>query len=440
MNPVLAERIGLRVAARSNGHLVLHLRHRLTCQRRLVHDGTALQDQAIARNREVLVLVRRALVLGAFLGLVWPLRHQRHDVAGQQVLDGFLHPLKLPVNVHVETFGTHAAQRRHGLQALESSRSLEAKDSHQRECSVLPVGVQHPQRRAKELENRQRSGQLLLVQLHESWPGQIEHVCAKLVLGLLYQAFLLKAAGSGVLAPFQVDRATDQADAICVGIARQLRVVLPGLYDLVHLVLEGKVVLQGDLGLLHLANGGLALVRLRRQPHEGPSAYSLCGLEQACSLEADRPMTHQVEEDVRADRQEDQSASPSPREQFRGQRFLIDLELRLLGLLAALEGDAFVLGRQGLLLERSLLLLQRPRVGLASGFVPEFQRHAVQRDDHRADHIPLPRRPLQDADVRQRRGAAQLHRGQAPGRRRRAASTPSPRCAGASANRAKIAT
>mmetsp|Transcript_14786 Transcript_14786/g.44426 ORF Transcript_14786/g.44426 Transcript_14786/m.44426 type:complete len:216 (+) Transcript_14786:3434-4081(+) len=214
----------------------------------------------------MLVGVRRLLVYGlpVLALLLRLLGAEGHDVTREQVLDGPLLPPELPVHVHVVGLRAHAPQRRHGLQPLEGGRSLEAEDRHEREAGVLPVGVQHPQGSGCELEDGKRRHELLLEEVHECGPRELEDVGAVLVLRQLDLGVGLEALGAHVLRPPQVRRAMDQADAPRPLLtAYEVRVLHVCRYALVGLVLEGEVELQGHLRLLYLADVGRALVGVR---------------------------------------------------------------------------------------------------------------------------------------------------------------------------------
>mmetsp|Transcript_18395 Transcript_18395/g.64622 ORF Transcript_18395/g.64622 Transcript_18395/m.64622 type:complete len:1055 (+) Transcript_18395:1510-4674(+) len=365
VDTVLAEGIDRDALVRDVSQFVLHLGHRLASKSRLVDDRTALEQQTIARHDDVLVASvffhLRALCLR-----FRTLDHERHDVARQQFLDRPLFPFALPEHVDIVALRAHAAQLGHRLQSLESSRSFEAEDGQQREASVLPIRVKHPQRRAAKLENGQGCHELLLEQIHERRPGKLEDIRAEPVLSLFDLGGGLNPARTPVLAPAEVRGAADEAHAGATAVAQQLLGdLLVGVDHLVHLVLEGEVESQRHFGFRDHADGCLALVGMGRDPCKAAKLETIGRFEKDGGLEANRPMAHQVEKDVHGDGEESEGTSPRIRQQLRRQGFLIDLEFRLLAvLLSALEAYALLLELSGLLLQGPFLLSQSPLVGL----------------------------------------------------------------------------
>mmetsp|Transcript_28822 Transcript_28822/g.82551 ORF Transcript_28822/g.82551 Transcript_28822/m.82551 type:complete len:274 (-) Transcript_28822:517-1338(-) len=267
MDLVLSEGIHLDRTVRSRGQSILHLGHGLTGQCGLVDDGAAVQQQAVAGHGEVGLLGRLRLL--ALLLRLWLFRHEGDDVPWQQLLNRPLLPRGLTVHVHGEALGAHPAQRCHRLQALESGRCLESEDGQKCEAGVFPVGVQHPQGCAEELEDRQGRHELFLVQLPERRPGELEDVRAVLVLRDLDLPVAREPARLLVVLPPQVRGALDQPHAVRAAVAvDEVGVLLVRLDHLVALVLEGEGELERDLRLLQPADVRLSLVGVWREPHE----------------------------------------------------------------------------------------------------------------------------------------------------------------------------
>mmetsp|Transcript_33399 Transcript_33399/g.92251 ORF Transcript_33399/g.92251 Transcript_33399/m.92251 type:complete len:236 (+) Transcript_33399:3225-3932(+) len=196
MDPVLAESVHPFRVVGSSWECVLHLRHRFASEGRLVHDRRAFEEEAVARHDDVLVRICRfrfpvcalrsgALRRGALGSRSFGLALERDDVPWQQVLDRFFLPRALPKHEDVVALRPHAAESGNRLQALESRGGLKAKDGQKGEACVFPVRVEHPERGAKELEDRKRRHELFFEELEESRPGELEHVGAEHVLSQL---------------------------------------------------------------------------------------------------------------------------------------------------------------------------------------------------------------------------------------------------------------
>jgi len=90
---------------------------------------------------------------------------KEHDVARIQIVCHSRLPNAIPVNPNGLWRLPHGSQSLHVLQSLHNDGSLEEKEHSEVEQAIIPVLVEEPEKRAKQLEYEEWGDHMLLVEV-----------------------------------------------------------------------------------------------------------------------------------------------------------------------------------------------------------------------------------------------------------------------------------
>mmetsp|Transcript_27226 Transcript_27226/g.79347 ORF Transcript_27226/g.79347 Transcript_27226/m.79347 type:complete len:226 (+) Transcript_27226:687-1364(+) len=195
----------------------------------------------------------------------------------------------------------HTAQGAEGLESLEHGRGLKGHDGEEREDRVLPVLVQHPENRAKDLEDGDWRQQLLLEEFRDLGCRNPKHVPPILLLAVLHLHFT-ESPSKGVGPHGEVHGAGHNhhgpvlfasANRVPLGI---LVIQSAGIHKLVALPLKVEAQTSGGGGELDGADRRLAPVLLGQHEDKAALLHLLRGLIERKGLERHEPMAQQKEE------------------------------------------------------------------------------------------------------------------------------------------------